>query len=861
MEKEGTTTVVELNENFFDQFVSDNIPVKLVATFAEKIRYRLTYDTTLTHGYTYDGPELQDVIRYSTDGNFDTPIYISNDIDTDFCVYKENYRYKRKFLYFSDGSNHYNPGDQINNATNFGHTTHTLTLRLIFDEEIQSSSVTLKKYESGSVQTTTICKDNPNATTIFNEFINSIDYDNFINDGEDIYGYNTFYTHYWNYSSHAYKWDERDQNLLDADRKSKDDVVTEFNNWQAGPDSNYTYDYGVNYKIVNENDVIILSEPTNITYDIGETVNASGLVARFRYWNHPEEEFSYDAIPELFRFDPELSSFGYNIVHDEPVSVYVKNYTNDALRFNITVDASGDGAYLLLNHGATFDNGGLAIKYETEDDFTNAKATGVNINVEEGYQNLNRWTSDGTTYHDSLNDFDWDGTGSIIIRNNISTTVSFNCDTEKGSIASQKLVFNDEEGVLFDATDFTVTPTIRWTFNGYKKNDGTDLIQVADIDWANSYDADAPVVYTADFSYKTINTIDVLTKPSKITYIEGDTFNPSGLVIKVTYEGGVTETVTYNNSVNDFETITTTLLPGVDVARMKFLNKEFTIPITVNRKKASSISINTKPAKLIYEETEKLDVAGLVINVVYNNGTRVTVAYSGNENQFSFNPNLTQSLTTSHKNVEVTYDNCKARFDITVNQKTPDPDPDPDPKPTPTPTPTPPSGGGGSSGGGDSANLVVGPLVNSIHTLRVNEVKTIKGVLNSDLGSWRYDPVNDKWKFSAVNNEGISVDAINGFYVLTKTNHQLINGINNDTVANITYYFDASGNMMTGYIITADAKTYYFETIKTNAEGMMVAGWKEILGSWYFFGADGAMLINTLTHDGYMVGADGKYIQ
>ena len=41
----------------------------------------------------------------------------------------------------------------------------------------------------------------------------------------------------------------------------------------------------------------------------------------------------------------------------------------------------------------------------------------------------------------------------------------------------------------------------------------------------------------------------------------------------------------------------------------------------------------------------------------------------------------------------------------------------------------------------------------------------------------------------------------------------------------------------------------------------MVVGWRNVLGSWYYFAADGAMLINTITPDGFIVGADDKWIQ
>ena len=75
------------------------------------------------------------------------------------------------------------------------------------------------------------------------------------------------------------------------------------------------------------------------------------------------------------------------------------------------------------------------------------------------------------------------------------------------------------------------------------------------------------------------------------------------------------------------------------------------------------------------------------------------------------------------------------------------------------------------------------------------------------------------------------------------------------------YYVNESGKMLTGWVGTTDGKWYFFEDRKIMDEGKMIYGWRNIYGSWYYFGSDGAMLANTVTPDGYKVGADGKYIQ
>ena len=67
--------------------------------------------------------------------------------------------------------------------------------------------------------------------------------------------------------------------------------------------------------------------------------------------------------------------------------------------------------------------------------------------------------------------------------------------------------------------------------------------------------------------------------------------------------------------------------------------------------------------------------------------------------------------------------------------------------------------------------------------------------------------------------------------------------------------------MITGWVNTTDNKWYYLETVKTEREGMMVFGWYKVQDKWYYFMPDGSMLANSLTPDGYFVGADGAWVQ
>lgn len=190
--------------------------------------------------------------------------------------------------------------------------------------------------------------------------------------------------------------------------------------------------------------------------------------------------------------------------------------------------------------------------------------------------------------------------------------------------------------------------------------------------------------------------------------------------------------------------------------------------------------------------------------------------------------------------------------------------------PTPVPpTPTPPytpSGGGGRSGGGGGGGIGTGgPLIAPApQKININTVKAIKDKFSDDSSTWVYDPINDKWKIQYVNSYGQTVEAKDGFYAVTHIVNKVY--ISPNTVGSgintSTYYFDAEGNMYTGYITTTlDNKTYFFDNSNTLSKGSMRIGWVRIMNEWYYFGLDGAMLTNGMTPDGYKVGPDGRWMQ
>ena len=129
--------------------------------------------------------------------------------------------------------------------------------------------------------------------------------------------------------------------------------------------------------------------------------------------------------------------------------------------------------------------------------------------------------------------------------------------------------------------------------------------------------------YAGDFT-KTLTGLSVGTKPSKTSYVEGESLSTSGLVIKASYSDNTTATVTgytlsgYSSTPGE-KTVTVTYSEGG-------VTKTTAFSVTVAAKTPTKLTITKAPSKVTYlEGQESFDFSDMVVTVTYNNGTSAVV--------------------------------------------------------------------------------------------------------------------------------------------------------------------------------------------------------------------------------------------
>ena len=178
---------------------------------------------------------------------------------------------------------------------------------------------------------------------------------------------------------------------------------------------------------------------------------------------------------------------------------------------------------------------------------------------------------------------------------------------------------------------------------------------------------------TVTVTAKKVTAVEVVAQPTKTQYFIGETFDPAGMQIQVTYNNGTkSDYSTYDFSTLPgtvtFATVSTTTA-GTKTVRLTYkegsTSVSTTFRITVVAVKPTKIEFLNAPTKKFYvgDASTAFNAAGLDVHVTYNNGTtrdfdatELNISYSG------FDTTTAKTITMTG-----TYEGVSGTFDVVIN--------------------------------------------------------------------------------------------------------------------------------------------------------------------------------------------------
>lgn len=160
--------------------------------------------------------------------------------------------------------------------------------------------------------------------------------------------------------------------------------------------------------------------------------------------------------------------------------------------------------------------------------------------------------------------------------------------------------------------------------------------------------------------------IEVTTKPTKTSYLAGDSFNSAGMVVTASY--GTGQAVLATAEVSGYSVSPSILTDGTTSVTITYSEGgetcTTTLAVTVTHR-LSAIVVTTKPNKLTYEYGDALATTGMVVTASYSDSqTKTVTGYSCSPTTFSTVGN--QVVTVSYTENGVTQ---TTTFNVTVNRK------------------------------------------------------------------------------------------------------------------------------------------------------------------------------------------------
>ena len=153
-----------------------------------------------------------------------------------------------------------------------------------------------------------------------------------------------------------------------------------------------------------------------------------------------------------------------------------------------------------------------------------------------------------------------------------------------------------------------------------------------------------------------VEKIELTSLPLKLIYLEGEKFDATGIILTVHYNNGEDVVVSEGYTITGYSSE-----PGVHTITITYLSKTVDFTVDVKSKSLLKISIAQKPYKTEYVEGQNLDLIGLIVTAIYDNG---------------FTENITDyecsgySSSVGLKTIVVKYKDKSTSFPVTVKEDT-----------------------------------------------------------------------------------------------------------------------------------------------------------------------------------------------